>query len=191
VTVLFEHACERLLPFATADWAHIWPSFVRDLSDLVSSLAPGVLLQETMAGIVPSLSVAPASPAVPTLPEVLISTAESSPSPSPSPSPSLPSPVALPSPTGTSGPTRASSFSWDRSPQSARGLDVSRASRPVRSLPTRTCSQRRQKCAIPKGRDPLDMSEPCLRCVHDKKICDWTREAVGASSVFFILPCCG
>jgi hypothetical protein len=179
---------------------------------------------------------------------VLISAAESS--PSPSPSPSLPSPIALPSPTGTSGPTRASSSGQDRSPQSARGSDVSRASRSVRSLPARTgaprlasslgsttaaaavaaaapspapvvnvpaavspvmapsvpadpapatavsgidpnagdrpdhacvrCSQRRQKCAIPEGRDPLDTSEPCLRCVRDKKICDWTRETVGA-----------
>ncbi|KAI0263151.1 hypothetical protein BGY98DRAFT_940286 [Russula aff. rugulosa BPL654] len=218
VTALFEHARERLLPFATADWARIWPSFVRDLSGLVSSLAPGVLLEEMMVGIVPALSVAPASPAAPALPEVLISAAESS--PSPSPSPSLPSPVALPSPTGTSGPTRASSSGRDRSPQSARGSDVSRASRMVRSLPARTgaprlasspgsttaaaavaaaaaapivavlqlslpswlrrfpqillrprdrpdhacvrCSQRRQKCAIPEGRDPLDTSEPCL-----------------------------
>jgi hypothetical protein len=256
VTALFEHARERLLPFATADWARIWPSFVHDLSDLVSSLAPGVLLQKAMAGIVPALSIAPASPAAPTLPEVLISAAESSSSPSPSPSPSLPSPVALPSPTGTSGPTRASSSGRDRSPQSARGSDVSRASRPIRSLPARTgaprlasspgsstaaaavaaaappalapivtdaaavspvmapsvpadpapatsvsdidpnvgdwpdhacvcCSQRRQKCAIPEGRDPLDTSEPCLRCVRDKKVCDWTREAVGA---FEFLP---
>ncbi|KAI0270273.1 hypothetical protein BGY98DRAFT_937528 [Russula aff. rugulosa BPL654] len=157
-----------------------------------------------MAGIVPALSVASASPAAPAL------------------------------------------SSRDRSPQSARGSDVSQASRPVRSLPTRTgaprlvsslgsntaataiaaaaaaptvtvpaavssimalsvpvdpvlvtsvseidpnvgdrpdhacmcCSQRRQKCAIPEGRDPLDTSEPCLRCVQDKKVCDWTREAV-------------
>jgi hypothetical protein len=248
VTALFEHTHERLLLFATADWARIWPSFVRDLSGLVSSLAPGVLLQETMAGIVPALSVASASPAAPALSKVLISTAESSPSLSPSPSPSLPSPVALHSPMGTSGPTHASSSSRDRSPQSARGSDVSQASRPVRSLPTRTgaprlasslgsntaataiaaaaaapivtvpaavssimalsvpvdpvlvtsvseidpnvgdrpdhacmcCSQRRQKCAIPEGQDPLDTSEPCLRCVQDKKVCDWTREAVGA-----------
>ena len=255
MTALFEYARERLLPFATADWARIWPSFVRNLSGLVSSLAPGVLLQETMAGIVPALSVAPVSPAAPALPEVLISAAESSPSPSPSPSLSspvaLPSSVALPSHTGTSGPTHASSSGRDRSPQSARGSDVSRASRPIRSLPAHTgaprlvsfpgsstaaaavaaaapptlapiitvpaavspvmaplvpadpapatfvsdidpnvgdwpdhacvrCSQRQQKCAIPEGRDPLDMSEPCLRCVRDKKVCDWMREAVGA-----------
>ncbi|KAI0281141.1 hypothetical protein BGY98DRAFT_932231 [Russula aff. rugulosa BPL654] len=140
VTTLFEHARERLLPFATADWARIWPSFVRDLSDLVSSLAPGALLQETMVGIAPALSVAPASPAVPALPKVLISAAESS--SSPSPSPSLPSPVALPSPTGTSGPAHASLSGRDLSPQSARGSDVSRASRSVRSLPGRTGAPR-------------------------------------------------
>ena len=53
------------------------------------------------------------------------------------------------------------------------------------------CSQCRQKCTIPEGCNPLNMSELCLRCVHNKKVYDWTREAVGALSVFFILSCCG
>ena len=245
MTALFKHMREHLLPFATTDWACIWPSFVRDLSGLMSSLVPGVLLEEMMARIIPALFVAPASPAAPALPEVLISAAELS--PSPSPSPSLPSPIAPPSPMGTLGPTHTSSSGQNRSPQSTHGLDMSRASRPICSLPARTraprlalslgstaaaaalalivtvpaavspimapsvpvdptpatsvsdidpnigdrpnyvcvhCSQHRQKCAIPEGRNPLDTSEPCLCCIHNKKICDWTREAVGAFEYF-------
>ena len=80
VNILFENACKCLLPFAMVDWAHIWPSFIHNLSDLMSSLAPGALLQETMLSVTPALSIAPALPAAPTLSKVLISTAESSPS---------------------------------------------------------------------------------------------------------------
>ena len=30
----------------------------------------------------------------------------------------------------------------------------------------------RQKCAIPEGHNPLNMSKLCLRCIHNKKVCD-------------------
>ncbi|KAI0274031.1 hypothetical protein BGY98DRAFT_1099299 [Russula aff. rugulosa BPL654] len=130
VITFIEAAREVLMPFATVDWLQTWPAFVDDLAATVRNLAPGVILRDAMADVVPAMSVAPA------LPAVRVSPAESS------PAPVVPPPVSGPSPTGTPGPSHTPSSGRGLSPQSGPGSDVDRASRPVRALPARASPHR-------------------------------------------------
>ena len=178
---LFNSARDALLQYATSEWADRAPDLVKDVLDTVRGLAPGVTLRKAF----PEMFV--------DLPLVRNSTVSSSPSLEHFPA-SIPSPAAT-----VPGPSRTPSSGGGLSPQSAPELNVERASRPTRTLPSRASARRAAPTTesgavrpanplpyfvpIPKivyspsnPRPPLESftvkpNKPCARCRHRKQGC--------------------
>ena len=222
---LLSSAREALLQYATSEWADRAPDLVVDVLDTVRGLAPGVTLRKAFPEMFVDLpqvriSTASSSPSPEHSPASIPSPAATVPGPSPtsssggglslqplvristaSSSPSSEhSPASIPSPAATvPGPSPTPSSGGRLSPQSAPELNVGRASRPTRTLPSRASARRAAPTTesgavrpanplpyfvpIPEivyspsnPRPPLESftvkpNKPCARCKHRKQGC--------------------